>query len=325
MPSIRRLTGLLAATLSLAATLANAQPAPEPDDPPQVQCTPIALPLHSIDPPPSGAAAEGNARVWIEYRNRLPMVDEPLRNSSLKLKQRRVHCRSEVVSLHEVHRIEPTPHRGPAIHWRPLAELHGDAAEAADAQCIDARRANVFEPRLSVKGEGMVGSVIADLRFSGPDTPPEVLVRYASDSTRMFSDEVIKYYQQFRSCAPVQRFPVTVRKHFRSIDSAEGLLLFPLEAISLAEFLKEVKGQGAGVRFDFTTMNCPFDIAWKVGKPAVANQVGEFGEPDPQRARFLRWMGDRVMDLRKREFERVLGSVARIHVPCGQLEDGKVR
>ena len=66
-------------------------------------------------------------------------------------------------------------------------------------------------------------------------------------------------------------------------------------------------------------MHCPFTVAWKLGKPAVANHVGEVGEHDRNRAEFLSWLAGLQMDLTPERFERLLGRMVKVDVACGTL------
>ena len=66
-------------------------------------------------------------------------------------------------------------------------------------------------------------------------------------------------------------------------------------------------------------MNCPFQVAWTLGKPAVENRVGEVGAPDLNRAEFLGWLASLEMDVQGQPYEQMVGQTVIVNVPCGNL------
>ena len=92
------------------------------------------------------------------------------------------------------------------------------------------------------------------------------------------------------------------------------------DVVKLTSFLSNMKGIHAErVSFDFDTMDCPFQAAWTLGKPAVDNRVGQVGAPNLNRAEFLAWLAGLEMNVKERDFELMLGQTVRVNVPCGVL------
>ena len=163
-------------------------------------------------------------------------------------------------------------------------------------------------------------NVIVEMTFQGPDREPGVKVMYTSASTSQVAS-VTDYVRQYRvPCMAAGGKPYVVQQQFTYRPAGAEVRVFK-EAVKLSAFLSNVKGiRQMHADFDFKTMNCPFQVAWTLGKPAVDNRVGEVGAPDPNRAEFLAWLAGLQMNLSPLQFEQMLGQAVIINVPCGSLK-----
>ena len=164
-----------------------------------------------------------------------------------------------------------------------------------------------------------VVNVIAQITFNAADAAPDVELVYSSGSPSQ--DQSVKdYVRQYRlPCLVPGSKAYVVQQQFTYRPYGAPARVFK-EAVKLTAFLSNMKDiQQARAQFDFSTMNCPFQVAWTLGKPAVDNRVGQVGEPDLNRTEFLAWLAGLEMAVRKKEFELMLGQTVIINVPCGTL------
>lgn len=130
---------------------------------------------------------------------------------------------------------------------------------------------------------------------------------------------MLSHVEQYRvPCLPVDAEPFVVEQQFMY---QSGSTYYRLNDLKLVPFLGRIKDiEKRRASFDLNTMNCPFQVVWRLGMPAMANRVGEVGEPNLNRVEFLAWLADLTMDLRPEQFERLLGQSMVIEVPCGKIE-----
>lgn len=165
-----------------------------------------------------------------------------------------------------------------------------------------------------------VSNVILRALFVAPDQPPRLKVVYSSAKPG-FEAVALKHFAQYRlPCMEAGSRPVAIQQTFIYRPYGARSAVFK-DTVPLMDFLSNIKGiREQRADFDFKTMGCPFDVAWRLGQPAVPNEVGEIGPRDRNRTEFLAWLAGLRMDLPEARFERLLGQVVRIHVPCGSLQ-----
>jgi hypothetical protein len=164
-------------------------------------------------------------------------------------------------------------------------------------------------------------NVVALMKFTAPDQPPEVRLTYASASASGSQrSEVEAYLRDYRlPCLKPGAAPVEAEQHFQFRPYGVRVRVFK-DAVGLTTFLSNIKGiRQMRTDFDFNTMACPFQVAWRLGRPAVPNSVGEVGARDLNRTEFLAWLGGLEMDLKEVDFEQLLGRTLLINVGCGTL------
>jgi hypothetical protein len=166
------------------------------------------------------------------------------------------------------------------------------------------------------------GVVLASMTFNSSAQPPQVRILFDSGSPAL-ANEVIQYLQGVRlSCLPAgQSVTARIPFHFR----IEGNRRFNLKDLTLQQFVgaiepKAVEAPSGKVRFDLSSMGCPFDVLLELWQPYDENIVGAVGERDPRREPFLKWLKTVPLALKPDQLKHVLGGHTRISVPCGSLD-----
>jgi hypothetical protein len=213
-----------------------------------------------------------------------------------------------------------TPRETDPITWTP-ARVVQDATEDGDSSKSPSIMSCARTPKkpIDLGGGHDFGNAFVDMRFTAPDAPPEVTMRYASLTPKQVQT-VEAYVREYRlPCMEPGSKARLARQHFHFHPYGKSARLFN-DAVSLRSFLANVKGiQNLHASFDFTTMSCPFQVAWTLGKPALDNEVGQVGKPDLNRTEFLAWMAGLEMRTQGQEFEQLVGHTLIVNVSCGTL------
>jgi len=172
---------------------------------------------------------------------------------------------------------------------------------------------------LSLRSGNSQGTVIASFEFVAPDRPPRVEILFDGGNER-FARTVRDHIAGYRApcLAPVD-FPLKGTQPFQFRLEGEPVNIF--KDVSLATFVRGIdRLESEQVRFDFTTMGCPFDVRFTLWKPYTNNGVGELERSDPNRREFIEWL--RRVDLKVPANVRptVTGQSMTISVPCGVLD-----
>ncbi|MBR7783636.1 hypothetical protein [Undibacterium luofuense] len=168
----------------------------------------------------------------------------------------------------------------------------------------------------SARRDGREAHVFATLRFTKPDTAPEVTL-IATSGQSDFNNSVTSYAEDLRvSCLGDEPFETTIHYKFVFADTEKMLL----KNGPLAGFLKFSKADTKPAKFDFNTMSCPFDVKLIYNKPYLANSVRQLDSFDGARQPFLDWLKEVELQVDKNTREKIVGSNIVLSVPCGQLE-----
>lgn len=246
--------------------------------------------------------------------------DEMLEEVQWHVRGYRLPCLPRGQSVTAVQEFQFRPRETAPITWtapRALPAASGTPATQQHLQsCI---RTPKTQPDLwGPARQKDVVNVIVEMSFAEAEREPDLKVLYASASETQVQT-VKDYARRYRlGCSPTAE-PFVIQQQFTYRPAHAEAWVFK-EALGLKDFLSHMKGiRQARADFDFKTMNCPFQVAWTLGKPAVDNRVGEVGAPDPNRTEFLAWLGALEIDLSGQPFEQVLGQTVLVNVPCGTL------
>ena len=206
------------------------------------------------------------------------------------------------------------------ITWTPLRPTRDRDDPEARAHCL---RTPALKPEFN--GGRLyrdVANLFVDMTFTTPDAPPTVTVAYSNAGAHQEA-AVRDYVAQYRMpCLGSNARPATLRQHFQFRPPGVAKRVFK-DAIALPDFLSNMKGiREQRVSFDFSSMNCPFQVAWTLGQPKLNNLVGQVGPPDANRTEFLTWLRGLEMDMQESRFEQLVGQTVIVNVACGTLDLG---
>lgn len=206
-----------------------------------------------------------------------------------------------------------------------LESVARDEDEPADYahECFDGIRSAPpvqFPMPSRISGQANPGMVLLRLLFIAPDKPPEVTVLFDSGQHRLVG-AVLKSVTAYRmKCLQPDDPPLSAVQAFlfRS-ERNEVTRLVP--EITLSQLLSVIKGlKEEKVRFDFTSMSCPFKLVIEPYQPYARNRVTQLGSKDTSRREFIEWLRKVSLDLPPSMQGRVLGEQTTVSVPCAVLD-----
>ncbi len=165
---------------------------------------------------------------------------------------------------------------------------------------------------------GLQGSLLAHLRFTAPDQPPQVTTHAASRLMKDLAQHVVlPWAAKLRlPCIEGAAVEAVYTFSFRLGDE-----VFGFRSLGFLQFLRAAKNlDQAGAAFDTTTMACPFDLRLQYRQPYYPSVVGEVGEPVPARQPLLAWLSTLELDLKPVQLDAVIGDIAKFTVPCVKID-----
>lgn len=162
------------------------------------------------------------------------------------------------------------------------------------------------------------GSVLAKLRFTAPDQPPEVSTYAASRAMKqMAQDAVMPWAARLRlPCMEGAAVESVVTFVFRLDNAAFGF-----RNIGFLQFLRMAKNlEQPGAAFDTPSMGCPFDVRLQYLQPFFPNRVGQVGEAAAPRQPLLDWLSTLELELGLGQQDAVLGDTVTLTVPCIKID-----
>ncbi|OWQ45203.1 hypothetical protein CDL60_20925 [Roseateles noduli] len=166
-----------------------------------------------------------------------------------------------------------------------------------------------------------VNNVVITMTFSGDgEQPPEVKVLHQQAVPRAV-DTVVDWARASRMpCRKADDPPLVLQQMFRLYPPGLQRQVLKVEQVNLVDFLAMTENPHAeGVRFDFNTMACPFNVNYTMYGPTLPNEVTD-GEKKPDRAIFIDWLSRQNLKYSSAKQARALfGEDLQIRVPCGEL------
>lgn len=296
----------------------------------------IALPPLLYPPDALTLKRDATVRVWMEFtRPDAPPKASVMFNVSGEEFSRPVLKRVNAYRLpcFPAGRVEPVvvtqefqfdARDGRPVTWNPPLSTHR-REQNADCRLDMPPGHKIDYPSLALKRDEtgtsiprriQSGVVLAWLESVSADAPPKVEILHDAGS-RVLAAEVKRYVQATRlHCA---NYPVQAVQPFKfHIEGDEQVSLKDMSLQTFAGFIMDLDKQK--VRFDFTTMKCPFAVQIQLFQPFVTNSVGEVGEPDPNRGDFLRWLSSVQLKLPPKAAKHLIGATTRVTVPCGSMD-----
>ena len=201
---------------------------------------------------------------------------------------------------------------------------YGETADPADLEreiltrCITHRSGSMMPPYpTEARRREIRGNVLASMRFTRPDIPPEVKV-FARPGARPLARAIESWADGYRMpClvgAPIET-TFTFVYRFED-DRAYGFK--PLTLQQLLPIVRNILLQ----RLDFDTarMGCPFDLRFTYRQPHLPNTVHEVGERSVTRRELIEWLRESELDLPGEYLDSVFGDSTVITVPCLKID-----
>ena len=207
------------------------------------------------------------------------------------------------------------PNDGTRVTWFAPAAV-GPAKD--ECKVVGAEDAMLYPPK-AIR-DYKQGRVLARATFEGPGLAPEVIILHGGGH-RALDEAVSEAMGQLRvECGPSGgRWPRQVVRLYMFV--IEGGARATFKDVDLKTFVASIdKLDSHKVRFDLSSMGCPFEVALALNQPFAANEVGEIGRPDPNREAFLVWLRSVALRLPPKAMDELLGSTMHISVPCGLLD-----
>lgn len=164
------------------------------------------------------------------------------------------------------------------------------------------------------------GNVLVQYTFSAPDAPPAVKVLYDGDNAAQ-ARAVVEVAREFRLPCASAANPVTATQEFRfRMSSGDGVPVLQRK-LALTQLLRIIRpADRQGVRFDFTTMQCPFRLRVAPRMPYVDNAVTQLTEPSADRMEFIAWLRRVQFEIPPRLMATMFGEPTEVDVPCAVLD-----
>jgi hypothetical protein len=167
-----------------------------------------------------------------------------------------------------------------------------------------------------------IAQVLVDVLFTGDgQQPPELKVFY-SNASEAVERKVLAYMAEYRMpCRKAGDPPVTFESVFRGVIDDSADVFFGQRQLPLGHFLSMVRGiSKERVRFDFSTMSCPFSVLLGYRQPIRTNNATSVGPQDLNRTEFMAWLGGLHFDVKPNVSRSLFGQDLVIDVPCGVLD-----
>lgn len=210
------------------------------------------------------------------------------------------------------------PGDGRKVIWHPLRDEQSTGDEVA-ITCLTGGSRLPEYPRAGLFDKATKGNVIVRLVFNSAEEPPQVDIVFDGGSKR-FAEAIRQYVSGYRlPCLTADKAPLKAQQLFRFAVDGDRPTLF--KDSSLAAFVRAIdKPEAQHVRFDFTTMECPFEVRFQFRRPYLPNAVGEVEKSSPNRREFLEWLQGVDLAAPERIRREIIGESMTIVVPCMILD-----
>jgi hypothetical protein len=233
----------------------------------------------------------------------------------------RVPCLAPGQTARLLQDFDFVPTDGRKVRW--LAPIDADDVRRSRlADCVLHKKPGTKPdyPWRALRNETQ-GTVVLRLSFSAPDAAPAIEVFNDAQSGDL-ATAASEFARDFRMpCHEGAPVGVTQFYQFR-IEGGARTVLKDMSIRTLLGVIKDIRQ--ANVYFDFGEMGCPFDLRFILHQPYGPNDVGEVGEPRPERRFFLDWLRRQQLDLPAPAHNAVLGDITTVSVPCTVLNLGTI-
>ena len=164
------------------------------------------------------------------------------------------------------------------------------------------------------------GNVLVRLTFVSPDAPPVVDVLYDSEQPRLRAAVLESVVNYRMPCLVPGDPPLVTSRTFSFKFEGEQTRQFKA-TLTLQQLMRAINGfDKQKVRFDFTTMACPFEVSVAPYQPYAENRVSEVGDRKADRREFLEWLRNVTFSLPPAVMRTAMGEPTTVSVPCAVLD-----
>ncbi|KPF43230.1 hypothetical protein D621_19820 [beta proteobacterium AAP51] len=172
-------------------------------------------------------------------------------------------------------------------------------------------------PQSALRQE-LQGRLLARVSFDSADKKPTYQV-LSRPSARPLQPGVESFIEGLRM--PCFDGQAAVETTYSFIFRLEGLGAYGLKPLDLMTLMRRVQGiQQQRLRFDTTTMGCPFDVKFQYRQPYLNNWAATDGQHRATREPLLRWLADAHLDLPGRSLDAVFADTTVVSVPCLNID-----
>jgi len=188
----------------------------------------------------------------------------------------------------------------------------------AIAQCLahTSGRMQLDYPPSALR-QHIAGRVVAVLRFTAGDQPPEVHL-HSRPYAQVLRDSVGEWSKGYRLPC-LQGGPSIVTVDF--IFKFEGDREYGMRNVTLLQFIRSVRDiQKQRVAFDTNSMSCPFDLQMAHYQPQSQNVVGQMDNYDAARQPLIEWLRAAELGLTGPQLNAIFADRFTLHVPCLRVD-----
>ena len=196
-------------------------------------------------------------------------------------------------------------------------------AENPASSCFTGTGAFLSYPRSSHRsndpGKDDRVVVLGEMVFTAANEPPKVSIVFNSGD-QAFADAVEAHVSHYRfSCKVDSPSGYRVRQQFTFAMEGTPELAFKDTALQdMVRALSKLDEQK--VRFDFTTMDCPFKVQLSYWRPYADNGVSDVGVVNANRQEFAQWLKKIEFKGSTATLRQLVGKNLTVLVPCGLLD-----
>ncbi|MES2948039.1 MAG: energy transducer TonB [Pseudomonadota bacterium] len=191
-----------------------------------------------------------------------------------------------------------------------------ESARSSYAGCVAPARPTY---PVAAANSGAGGTVVLEMAFTKRGVPSDVKVIYGARNHWLEAAAVHAAKQYLFNCDIPDGKPLIARQQF--LFHLKGGKTFNFRDLSLVQLLRSADRSDFGkVRFDLTTMGCPFDLNLALYRPYASNKVGEFEKSDSTRKEFMDWLSQLTFEFPKGSEQYLIGKSVKLSVPCMILD-----
>ena len=201
---------------------------------------------------------------------------------------------------------------------------YSDAVDADDARrqammgCVRHVHGSMMPAYPSVaRRDEVFGRVIARMRFTSAEAPPEVEV-FAQRRARPLARAIESWASGYRMpCHAGQPVVGVWTFVFRFVGDGP----FGFRPLTLVQLMPAVRGiSRQRLSFDTHEMACPFDLRLVYRRPFLRNEVHQFGSAHPARRELIEWLRQAELDLDGQALDAIFGDETVVTVPCVRVD-----